>query len=183
MRKLFLLFLISLGHFLFSQTTSLIINNYSPYQLNTRFGASGLAGNCHPTLGSNPYTGNLNLTIPAASSTTNPFVVAYPTYASVITSSVPFDYWFVRTLPNANGQNRLWSNFSLATGGAIALNTNWSYFSFLTHTGNNSTVDDLYLEIGTCGTTPIFYDSGTNSDAEWFNISSGGITYTYVQIY
>ena len=79
------------------------------------------------------------------------------------------------------------SQETLRSGGVLANNTDWSYIWLQCRdapsNGNYYGDFNLGSPNNNCNGTTSTYQLGTYADAEWFTISSGGINYTYVQIY
>lgn len=186
MKKLLVILFLTFCVVSFAQLSHLIINNYSPYQVKTRFGASSSAGNCIPAVSSNPPAGTSLFNIPAAFNPgLTPFTTEYEKYAYSNSSAIPIMEWFVKTSSTSPGINRVYNHPVLTPLGPVAQNTDWSYFSFQTHDGNGNSFDDFYLSLSAlCAGAPITtYISGTYSEAETFTITSGSTIYTYAMIY
>ncbi|KMQ65615.1 hypothetical protein ACM46_06980 [Chryseobacterium angstadtii] len=149
----------------FAQGGPLVINNYTGYDFHTRVTAANLT-----TPGCYFYVtlDNPELVIPSGSS------VSYNSY------NIPGTLWKVSTSPSG-GTPRLGSHPSLALGGVISVNTQWvvSEFQFYqagTPSSSGAVGDPSY----SCNPVPGVYFT-PQASVEWFTVSSGGTTYTYLQ--
>lgn len=163
---------------LLSQASTLEINNFSPYYLKVRLGASGLggSGSCFPSVIS-----GIDQVPPGSPSA--PFKIIYSKYTNSNTSSVPIPSWLVTSTYGATQFNRPCGHPALNPAGPIATYSDWSYFIFQTFDGGIVNYDDFNLGVGSCNGTVYTSQIGNYSEAEWFTISSGTSVTTYVQIY
>ncbi|MCS3531411.1 hypothetical protein [Chryseobacterium sp. JUb7] len=168
MKKITLLALTLLGCYSFSQSTRLVINNYSVYNLEGRL----IAGS--------PTTSNAGLiAAPNApyGSYTVPALMTDIQYNSFDTSGIsllPIDNWYL-----ASGSYPY--NHPNVT--ALVPVAEWATFYFQTKDSAGNNFDDFRIGnpaiSGAIGFTSFSSQTGTYSDAEWFDI--GG--YTYLQVY
>jgi hypothetical protein len=199
MKKIFTL---STGLFLFAnifgQQSTLIVNNYSTYDFHTALLAATDNTPCYPAV-SIGFDGNATnpsqVIVPANSSDLNGNQLVYESYKDsgmpTFNGLYPIGSYLVSTT-GTNQQIRVPSHFSLNPAGGISLGTNWRYAKFfMTYAGTNTSVSGgspLTYFNGTVGDgTPCSagssYVSTTFGDAEMFSITSGGVAYTYIQIY
>ncbi|MFN1216475.1 hypothetical protein ACKW6Q_05750 [Chryseobacterium kwangjuense] len=150
----------------FAQGGPLVINNFTTYDFHTRVTAANLA-----TPGCYFYVtlDNPELVI---SGNTN---VSYSSY------NIPGTIWKVSTSPTS-ANPRPGSHPSLAPGGVISNNTKWvvSQFQFYQSgppLSSGAVGDTSY----TCNPVPNTYFA-PEATVEWFTVTSGGTTYTYLQV-
>lgn len=175
MKKIFLLTIILFSTTFFSQVSTLIIKNYSNYTLTGRLRATDLT-NCIPELYMGNTLGTGNFTIPPTTST------SYDKFYNSNTSVVPvFDY-LVRTNYNSPASLRPYNHPVITT---ISPTTEWSFYDFFTSDPLNSGTASDHFTIGVspCASSYPTNQIGTFSEVEWFSISNGGTTFSYIQIY
>jgi hypothetical protein len=151
----------------YAQGGPLIVNNYTTYDFHTRITAANLS-----TPGCYFYVAldNPELIISGGSS------VSYNSF------NIPGTYWKVATSPSP-ATLRPGTNPSLMLGGVISNNTKWvvSQFQFYQSGTPLSTgaVGDVSY---TCEiVTPVY--TTPEASVEWFTITSGSSTSTYIQMY
>ncbi|MBL1219780.1 hypothetical protein JET18_02970 [Chryseobacterium sp. L7] len=149
----------------FAQGGPLVINNYTSYDFHTRVTAASLT-----TPGCYFYVAleNPELVIPGGNS------VSYSSY------NIPGTNWKVSLSPN-NATSRPGSHASLALNGVISVNTKWVVSEYQFHQSgtpmSSGAVGDTSY---TCNPVPNTYTT-PEAVVEWFTITSGGTTYTYLQ--
>jgi len=158
--------LVSLS-FAYAQGGPLVINNYTSYDFHTRVTAANLAT---PGCYFHVALDNPELVIPGVGSAT------YNSY------NIPGTSWKVSTSPSP-ATLRLGSHPSLALGGAISNNTKWvvSQFQFY-QSGTPLSVGAVGDTSYTCDPVPNIFNA-PEAVTEWFTITSGTTTSTYIQIY
>jgi hypothetical protein len=174
MKKIFFLIAVFCGFFAFSQTSTLVISNYSSYYLEGRLGATG---NCNPFVYAVPTAGLSAYTVPPAT------MVSYDKYYYSNTAAVPITQWLV----NASGNNPIIRNYNhpvLLPLGAVATSSDWSLFWFETFDAAHNLYEYFNMGVNpSCNGSVTTYKLGIYSEAEWFTITSGSIVYTYINIY
>ncbi|KFF01712.1 hypothetical protein [Chryseobacterium luteum] len=153
--------------FAYAQGGPLVVNNYTSYDFHTRVTAANLT-----TPGCHFYVAldHPELVIPSGGST------SYNSF------NIPGTYWKVAT-SSSPATLRPGSHPSLALGGVISLNTKWVISQFQFYKSGTA------LSSGAVGNTNYTCDPVPNvtttpqGSVEWFTITSGGTTYTYLQMY
>ncbi|WP_223606171.1 hypothetical protein [Chryseobacterium sp. OSA05B] len=174
----------SLGY---SQGGTLIVNNYTPFDYYGALIANNFAGGCYPQV--SPKTPNGMITVPANANMSTGTELKYDNYRDQYTSSLyPINEWQVN-VSATNGQGRLWNHPAVGPASPVGLNTKWGATKFqmlFAGTMNNVPGYNANLSVAgnPCSGADDFYTtpSGANS-AEMFMISSGGINYTYINLY
>ncbi|WP_080780369.1 hypothetical protein [Chryseobacterium phocaeense] len=183
MKKILTVLGITAASFVYSQGM-FMLNNYSPHDYYGNLMAMNLSGCVPAVINNDPAI----IIVPANSHMGNSLALKIDNYRDQFTNSLyPITSWRV-TLGPSPSTVRLWNNPSLMPGGVIANNTKWvtSKFSmYYAGTGNQVTGFNTNLGDATPNTcvTSIDYFSTPNGSAEWFTISSGTTTTTYLQIY
>jgi hypothetical protein len=165
-KYLAILGLVSLS-FAHAQGGPLVINNYTSYDFHTRVTAANLF-----TPGCYFYVAldNPELVISGGNS------VSYNSY------NIPGTTWKVST-SSSPATLRLGSNPSLALGGTISNNTKWVVSQFqLYQSGTSLSAGAVGDTTYTCNPVPNIFNT-PQAMVEWFTITSGTTTSTYVQIY
>lgn len=191
MKKIILLvLLIFLSTKIHSQTSTLIINNYSNLILEGMVYANPISGSsCYPAITSG--NGSAWSIIVQPGTPTNPYTVTYDKYrfASLPATNFPLTQWWTQTASTSPAQYRSVGHPLFYANGPIDLSTNWTGFYFVTKNTNGiyhaeqPIGDPTYFNMG-C--TPCVYSYNAisgDTEAEWFTLSSGGTNYTYVQVY
>ncbi|KFF18095.1 hypothetical protein [Chryseobacterium sp. JM1] len=187
MKKILTILGITVASFVYSQGGTLIVNNYTPYDFYGAIIANNFAGGCYPMV--SPNTPNSMITVPANANMGTGTELRYDNYRDQYSSSLyPIYEWNVNLSPT-NGQPRIWSHPAIMPGSIVALNTRWASTKFqMRFAGTTSNVPEfnanLSLSGNPCNSADDFFNtiSGANS-ADMFTISSGGINYTYIQLY
>lgn len=188
MKKILTLLGLAVFSFGFSQGGTLIVNNYTPYDYYGALIANNFAGGCYPIV--TPTTPGSMVTVPANSNMGTGTELRYDNYRDQFTSSLyPVTEWQVM-LSATNGQPRLWSHPAIMPGSVVANNTKWGSTKFEMRIAGTTTnaPDNFHANLSVignpCNTAPDFFStpSGSNS-AEMFSLTSGGIVYTYIQLY
>lgn len=174
MKKIFFLLATSFSVIAFGQMTALQINNYSSYLINGRLRANDVV-NCLPEL----YVGNTLgagvFTIPPSTSTT------YDKYFTTNTATVPVLEYHVRLSYTGSAMTVDYNDPVMTT---ISPTTDWSMFDFFVRDPINYDIHDHFrLGVAPCSGNYPTFQIGTQSETEWFTISSGGTTFTYIHIY
>ncbi|PIF47135.1 hypothetical protein CLU96_4182 [Chryseobacterium sp. 52] len=152
--------------FAYAQGGPLVINNYTGYDFHTRLTAANLL-----TPGCNFYVAldNPELVIPSGNS------VSYNSY------NIPGTIWKVST-SSSPATPRSGSHASLALGGVISSNTKWVVSDFQFYQSGASISSGAVGDTSyTCNPVPGVFNT-PQATVEWFTITSGGTTYTYVQV-
>lgn len=150
----------------FAQGGPLVVNNFTAYDFHTRITAANLA-----TPGCYFYVTleNPELVIPGN------------TNASYNSYNIPGTFWKVSLSPT-NATTRAGSHASLALNGVISVNTKWVVSEFQFHQSgtpmSSGAVGDTSY---TCNPVPNTYFA-PEATVEWFTITSGGTSYTYLQV-
>ncbi|SHG70876.1 hypothetical protein SAMN05421866_1287 [Chryseobacterium oranimense] len=151
----------------YGQGGPLVINNYTSYDFHTRVTAANLTTpGCYFYVALN----DPELVISGGNS------VSYNSY------NIPGTTWKVSTSPT-NATPRPGNHPSLTLGGVISNNTKWvmSEFQFYqtgTPLSSGAVGDTAY----TCNPVPNIFNT-PQAVVEWFTITSGTTTSTYIQIY
>ncbi|WP_144282714.1 hypothetical protein [Chryseobacterium echinoideorum] len=187
MKKHFLMICCALGVQISAQQSRLTVNNYSTYDFHGQLMATPL-GTCYPMIAIASPAVPDQLIVPAS----NSFYL--PTYSDGVGAGI--SSFSVVTSPTNPAVPRVPSHPSLSPSGAISTNTDWRHTKFQmffagTNTplssGGTNVPETYFLGNMGDGTNSCFtgpsYISSVYGDAEWFNISSGGVKYTYIQIY
>jgi hypothetical protein len=151
----------------YGQGGLLVINNYTSYDFHTRVTAANLTTpGCYFYVALN----DPELVISGGNS------VSYNSY------NIPGTTWKVSTSPT-NATPRPGNHPSLTLGGVISNNTKWvmSEFQFYqtgTPLSSGAVGDTAY----TCNPVPNIFNT-PQAVVEWFTITSGTTTSTYIQIY
>ncbi|MDF2553546.1 MAG: hypothetical protein K0R36_795 [Chryseobacterium sp.] len=185
MKRIILALIIGCSGSLSSQESKLTVSNYSTYDFHGILIATPL-GSCYPMVSiSGPAVPN-ELVVPAG---TVYGLSSYPS-ATGITS------FLVQTSATSPAIPRAPSHPSLSPPSGIATMTDWRHTKFQMYFAGTSvpvssggtSVPETYFNgnLGD-GTNSCWlgdsYISTTYGDAEFFKISSGGITYSYINIY
>lgn len=174
----------SLGY---SQGGTLILNNYSQYDFVGFIIANNLAGGCYPYITSaNPDM----VRVPANSHMGNGNELRYDNYRDQYNSSLyPMASWNVTT-SSALGVFRAWNHAAIMPGGVLSNNTRWATTKFVMYYPGTTTLapDNFHgaitIAANSCYTASDNLTSSTgNNSAEIFTLMSGGINYTYIQLY
>ncbi|KMQ62356.1 hypothetical protein ACM40_08655 [Chryseobacterium sp. BLS98] len=185
MKKIFTILSIALFSAAYSQSSIMIVNNYSTtYDFQGNISAHNFSGGCYPYVtSSTPAT----ITVPANSHTGNGHELAYKNFRDQFTGSAyPTTNWTVQLSPTTT-QVRAWNHISIAPGGVIASNVKWASSQFQMYFAGTSTPEPAFS--GLIGESPdpctgaTGYISTPYGDAEWFNITTGNVDYSYLQIY
>ena len=167
MKKIICSLLLICGTFAFSQSTALVINNFSHYSLQGRLMAANLSTGS-PVAYAAPNAPYGVYTVPE-------FVtdVEYKTLSTSGFSTLPIDTWYV-TDP-VYGGTHLFSDPVMDT---VSSMVEWGIFHFIAKDSAGNGTDEFSMGEPAAG--GVYYDVGTYSEAEWFTI--GGV-YTYLQVY
>jgi|GEM_PF-384275 len=173
----------------YSQNGTLIVNNYTPYDFSGYIMANNFAGGCYPFLTSSAPD---MVTVPANANMGNGNELRYENYKDQYTSSLyPISQWYVQSSSTISVL-RPWNHAAIMPGGTISNNTKWSATKFnMKYAGTTNGVpgfsNGLTLAGNTsCYTAPDYFDmtsGGVTNSAEIFTLTSGGINYTYIQLY
>lgn len=182
---------------IFSQQSSLIINNYSAYDFRGNLLAFPMNA-CYPRVGiSDP--GNPNqILVHAQSHQGNGLELQYNNYASAGTNSLyPVTAFFVQTSATNPALAQSPNHPSLNPLGPISTNTDWKHTKFQMYFAGTGTpvssggvnVPETYFNgnlgdgLNSCGYGQS-YISTFYGDAEWFVITgSAGQKFSFIQIY
>lgn len=174
MKKMFFLLCISFSAVVFAQMSALQINNYSNYLINGRLRANDVT-NCLPEIYVGNTLGTGNFTIPPATSTT------YNKYYTSNTAAVPIFEYHVRMSYTGSSMTLDYNNSIMTT---ISPTTDWSMFSFFVRDPITYDIHDHFtIGVAPCAGNYPTYQLGTQSETEWFTISSGGTMFSYINIY
>jgi hypothetical protein len=174
----------SLGY---SQGGTLILNNYSQYDFVGYIIANNLAGGCYPWITSaNPEM----VRVPTDSHMGNGQELRYDNFRDQYTNSLyPMASWSIG-LSSTTNIIRPWDHPSLLQGGIYSNNTRWATTKFVMYyPGTTTLAPDNFngavtIAANSCYTAPNQFTTSTGSNsAEIFTISSGGINYTYIQLF
>ncbi|NML70426.1 hypothetical protein HHL23_11515 [Chryseobacterium sp. RP-3-3] len=174
----------SLGY---SQGGTLVVNNYTPYDYYGAIIAHNFAGGCYPYVSSKDPN---MITVPANANMSTGTELRYDNYRDQYTSSLyPVTEWNV-SLSATAGPPRLWNHPAVMPGSPVSNNTRWGATKFqMRIAGTTTNAPDnfnanLSVAGNSCYLAPDYFTtpSGSNS-AEMFMISSGGINYTYINLY
>ncbi|MEI3790071.1 MULTISPECIES: hypothetical protein [Chryseobacterium] len=188
MKKVLTLLGLAAFSFGYSQGGTLILNNYSQYDFKGFIVANNFAGGCYPYISSNNPD---MVTVPANSHIGNGQELRYTNYRDQFNSSLyPMTEWHVST-SSAPGIPRLWNHPAVMPGGVLSNNTKWATTKFVMYYPGTTTLapDNFNGAITLAGNSNCYSASDNmttstgNNSAEIFTIASGGITYTYIQIY
>lgn len=149
----------------YAQGGPIIINNYTGADFHTRITAANLT-----TPGCYFYVAldNPELVIPSGGT------VSYNSF------NIPGSVWKVSTSPSP-ATPRPGNHPSLMSGGVISSNTKWVMSQFQFHqSGTALSSGGVGDAAYTCSPVP-GYMSTPEGSVEWFTITSGGTTYTYLQ--
>ncbi|SFN12790.1 hypothetical protein SAMN05421594_1201 [Chryseobacterium oleae] len=187
MKKILTILGITVASFAYSQGGTLVVNNYTPYDYYGAIMANNFSGGCYPYV--SPNTPNSMITVPANANMGTGTELRYVNYKDQYTSSLyPINEWNV-SVSATTTQQRLWNHPAVGPASPVGLNTKWGHTKFqMFYAGTTNNVPGYNANLGLAGNpctgasdnfTTI---SGANS-AEMFIISSGGINYTYIQLY
>lgn len=185
MKKIFTILSLALFSAAYSQSSMMIVNNYSTtYDFQGNISAHNFSGGCYPYVTSSTPAA---ITVPANSHTGNGQELAYKNFRDQFTGSLyPTTNWTVQLSPTTS-QIRAWNHLSIAPGGVIASNVKWASSQFQMYFAGTSTPEPSFS--GLIGESPdpctgaTGYISTPYGDAEWFNITTGNVDYSYLQIY
>lgn len=172
----------SLAH---AQGLILIVNNYSTtFDFHGSFTAHNFAGGCYPFVTTNSPA---LVVVPANANQNNGNELRYRDFKDQYVNSLyPNASWLVKTSANVQAI-RAWNNPSLASGGVISSNTKWSSSQFQMYYAGTSTPEPSFSgligELQDPCTGAVSNISTPNGEAEWFNITTNNINYSYLQIY
>lgn len=196
MKKAIFITMSLLGISVYSQQSTLIVNNYSIYDFHGSILANPVNA-CYPSVSiSYPATPNQSI-VPANSHQGNGLQLEYSNYASAGTNPLyPITTFLVQTAGTSPAQPRVPSHVLLLPTGPVSLNTDWHHTKFeMYFAGTNIKVSsggvnvpETYFNgnlgdgLNTCflGAS---YITTTYGDAEWFTITAGGTKYSYIQIF
>jgi len=177
MKKILTLSGIIVSSFAFSQGT-LIVNNYSPYELRGLVMADNAnnAGNsCFPRAGN-------NITVPANANMGNGLQLEYTNYRDQFNSSLyPMATWNYAFSATNGSQAVSWNDPVFDPAGPLSTTTRWSTIKFQTfYPGTNNNVIGLIGNLSVANNPcqplmPWYIDYPSGNYAEMFRI--GDITY------
>jgi hypothetical protein len=185
MKRIILALTIGCSGLLSSQQSKLTVNNYSVYDFHGVLIATPL-GSCYPIVSISAPAVPSELVVPAGT------VYGLSSYAS----STTITSFLVQTSATNPAIPRVPSHPTLIPSGAISTMTDWRHTKFQMYFAGTGTpvssggtsVPETYFNgnLGD-GTNSCFtgssYISSVYGDAEFFKISSGGITYSYINIF
>jgi hypothetical protein len=176
MKRIILALTIGCSGLFSSQQSRLNVNNYSAYDFHGVVNATP-SGSCYPMVSiSGPAVPN-ELVVPAG---TFYFLSSYQS-ATGITS------FLVQTSATNPAIPRVPSHPSLIASGVIATMTDWRHTKFQMYFAGTSVAETYFNGNLSDGTNSCFtansYISTAYGDAEFFKISSGGTTFSYINIY
>lgn len=187
MKKQFLMMCCALGGMISAQQSTLIINNYSSYDYHGQLMATPL-GACYPMVSIGYPAVPDQLIVPALSD--------YELQSYSVGAANGITTFLVQTSGTNPAVPRVPNHPTLAPTGAISVNTNWRHTKFQMYfagtntpvsSGGTSVPETYFLGNLGDGTNSCFTGpsniSTTYGDADWFTISSGGVQYTYIQIF
>jgi len=185
MKKIFTLLSLCLMSYAYAQHSIMIVNNFSTtFDFQGNLSAHNYSGSCYPYVTSSTPT---MITVPADSHTSNGKELAYKNFKDQFTGSLyPTSNWTVQTSPTSS-TIRAWNHPSIAPGGVISYNVKWAYSQFQMYYAGTSIPEPSFG--GLIGESPDpctgapGYISTSYGDAEWFNITTANITYSYLQVY
>jgi len=185
MKKIILALTIGCSGLLISQQSKLTVNNYSAYDFRGVLIATPL-GTCYPMVSISGPAVPSELVVPAGT-----------TYGlSSYASATGISSFLVQTSATNPATPRVPSHPTLAPSGGISTMTDWRHTKFqmyfpgsgLPVSSGGTSVPETYFNgnlgdgTNSCFTGPS-YIATTYGDAEFFKISSGGITYSYINIF
>lgn len=185
MKKIILAVTIGCSGLLSSQQSKLIVNNYSAYDFHSVLIATPL-GTCYPMVSISGPGVPSELVVPAGT------VYELSSYASatLITS------FLVQTSATSPATPRAPGHATLTPSSGIATMTDWRHAKFQmyfpgTHvpvSSGGTSVPETYFNGNLGDGTNSCYNGGSYistvyGDAEFFKISSGGVTYSYINIF
>lgn len=183
MKKLLTILGITAASLVYSQGM-FILNNYSPHDYHGNLMAMNLSGCVPAVINNDPAT----IIVPANSHMGNGLAWKIDNYRDQFGSSLyPVNNWLV-TLSSTSSTVRSWNHPSLIPGGVIASNTKWVTSKFaMYYAGTGNKVFGFNTNLGdatpnTC-ISSVDYFSTPDGSAEWFTITTGTDTTTYLQIY
>lgn len=187
MKKQLLILCSVLGGMISAQQSTLIINNYSSYDYHGQLMATPL-GSCYPMVSIGYPAVPNQLIVPALSD------YKLPSYSDGASNGITT--FLVQTSGANPATPRVPGHITLSPGGPIASNTNWRHTKFQMYFAGTNTpvssggtsVPETYFNANLGDGTNSCFSGPSNistiyGDAEWFTISSGGIQYTYIQIF
>ncbi|MFP3597632.1 hypothetical protein [Chryseobacterium sp. SIMBA_029] len=173
----------------YSQGGALVINNYTPHDFSGYIMANNFAGGCYPFVTSGDPG---MVTVPANANMGNGNELKYGNYKDQYTSSLyPMTQWYVQT-SSTSSMPRAWNHPAVMPGGTVSNNTKWASTKFkMNYAGTTNGVPGFSSGLtlagnASCYTAPDYFDmtsGGITNSAEIFTLSSGGINYTYIQLY
>lgn len=186
MKKIFVLPIMFFFSFqIYSQTSTFVLNNYSSMNLEGTLFANANSGSCFPSVTSG--NGSWWSVFVQPGTAANPSVITYDKYAlaGAAATNYPLSQWWVQSAATSTPGYRGLTHPSIAQTGAIANNTNWTGFYFVTRNASgyheeHPIGNPLYSSCTGCFFT---YNDAGITEAEWFTLTSGGVEYTYVQVY
>jgi len=175
MKKTFPILCLLLGMYSFAQQSTLVINNYTNYKLTGRLRANHVT-NCLPEL----YVGNTlasgNFTIPPTTTAT------YEKYFTANVAPIAVNDFLVRMSTTTPAAVLAYNHPDVISISPI---TDWRFFAFdvRDNTSINTVYDSFQIGISSCGAIYPTYQLGSVTETEWFWVSSGGTTYTFINIF
>lgn len=183
MRKILTTFGIAAASLVYSQGM-FMLNNYSPHDYHGNLMAMNFNGCVPAVMNNDPAT----IVVPANSHMGNSLAWKIDNYRDQFGSSLyPVNNWIV-TLGTTSSTIRSWNHGSLMPGGVISNNTQWATSKFnMYYAGTANKVIGFNTNLGNATPnsciTSVDYFSTPDGTAEWFTISTGSTTTTYLQIY
>lgn len=180
MKKLLFMIAVIAANYSYAQLSKLAVYNYSPYKLQTRFGANG-PSNCYPAVLAVPAPGTGSNTFPAGSPSA-PFISEYTYSTSNVAAMTVYSWWVRNSLANP-GIDRPYNHPAVSPTSVVGTTTDWTYFIFQAKDSANNSYGDFWMGTGTCNGNVSTHEVGTYAEAEWFTLTSGGTAYTIVQVF
>jgi len=185
MKKLLTVIFIAAVSLIHAQNLKLIVNNYSTtFDFHGTLSAHNFGGGCYPYVTTNSPA---MVVVPANANMNNGNELVYANFKDQYVNSLyPNASWMVQ-LSAATSIVRAWNHASIAPGGVISANTKWSSSQFQMYYAGTSTPEPSFS--GLIGepqdpcTGAISNISTPYGDVEWFNITTGNVDYSYLQIY
>ncbi|MDR2236566.1 MAG: hypothetical protein LBE92_10605 [Chryseobacterium sp.] len=176
MKKISLALSIIAGTFVFAQSSSFIIQNYSAYDVVGRLRTAPAGGAAGPYMYAAPNPPYGSYTIPAGGFT------QYNSFSTSGTATFPIVKWYVTDYTNpANNGSYAYNHPFIST--VMDSVNEWAGFHFWLNDPITG-VTDIY-SLGDPSIDPAFNSSmtGSISSADWFTITTPSGPTTYLQVY